>query len=555
MLKSLFINNVVLIDKLDLNFSRGLTVFSGETGAGKSVLLDSIALVLGSRSDVKMIRTGADKLSVTAVFEINNKNTALNLILEENGIEFEDELIIRRILTADGKSKIFLNDEPVGLKLLKEIGGYLAEIHGQFDNQGLLNESTHINVLDAYGDYKELLNKTSASFQKYKDMQKKLSQALDLYEKTVRDEEIFLHYKKELEEANVYTGEEKELTLKRAEMMNASKILENFGTAYQALKSESVTGNIRHALSAIDKVNRLTENKYQDISQNLDSVLIEIEEALSKIESTSADINLNKNEINAVEERLFALKDLARKHSCTIDDLPEVLNKITKNLENIQKNNEDIINYKKELIKLKDDYVKNALELHELRVKTGEILSLNVQKELEFLKMNKAEFKVCVEKEPDENWNIKGMDKVCFEVKTNAGQPFGELSKIASGGELARFMLALKVNLCSKTGAKTLVFDEIDTGIGGSTAESVGKKLFELSKDVQVFVVTHSPQVASFSTTHFKVSKQTQDNITTTKVELLSCEQKKEEIARMLSGEKISQEARAAADKLISKTA
>lgn len=551
MLTRLLINNVVLIEKLELEFSKGLTIFSGETGAGKSILLDSLGLVLGARADTALIRQGQEKLCVTATFELKDKKSPFFKICDENEIEVKDEIIIKRTLSRDGKSKIFLNDQPLTLKLLKELGGYLVEIHGQFDNQGLLNPLTHIDVLDAFGGYEKERAKVSDLFKKYKGTEKKLKECVDSYEKAVQEEETLKHYQNELENMKVRSGEEKELTEKRTEMMHAEKLLENLNVAYQSLHGEGLAQQIRHAMGAIDKVNRITQDKYQNIAAALDSALVELDEAVSQIESASEDISLNANEINSVEERLFALKALARKHACNIDDLPDVLENIRQKLSGLQKNSDDIMTFKKELSEIKREYLNEALNLHECRAKAGENLSSKVQSELKFLNMGKAEFRVNIEKLNEENWGEKGLDSVCFEAKTNAGQPFGSLSKIASGGELARFMLALKVNLAQKSGLETLIFDEIDSGVGGKSAEAVGNRLYKLGHDVQVMAVTHAPQVAAFSTTHFKVSKETKGDMTTTSVEKLSAKEKKEEIARMLSGEKISDEARAAAAKLI----
>ncbi len=551
MLTRLSINNVVLIEKLELEFSKGLTIFSGETGAGKSILLDSLGLILGARAETGLIRHGAEKLCVVGTFELEDKKSPFFQICNENEIEAEDEIIIKRTLTPDGKSKIFLNDQPISLKLLKELGSYLVEIHGQFDNQGLLNPQTHIDVLDSFGGYDKKLLEVQELFKKFKDMQKKLKNAVSSYEKAQADEETLNHYKTELENMKVRQGEEAELNQKRTEMMHAEKLLENLNAAYQALHGQSLAQEIRHAMGAIEKVNRITEGKYQTIADALDSSLVELDEAVAQIESASEDISLNANDINSVEERLFALKALARKHNCTIDELPETLEQISKKLSEIQKNGDEIIELKKEIANIRKDYMQKALELHDLREKAAQNLSSKVGAELAFLNMGKAEFRVGISKFEEQDWHEKGMDLVCFEAKTNAGQPFSALSKIASGGELARFMLALKVNLAKKSGMETLIFDEIDSGIGGKSAEAVGNRLYKLSEDVQVMAVTHSPQVAAFSTTHFKVSKETKGEKTTTSVQKLTAQEKKEEIARMLSGEEITDEARAAAEKLI----
>lgn len=555
MLKRLIINNVVLIEKASLEFSKGLIVFSGETGAGKSVLMDSLGLVLGARSSSDLIKTGADKLSVTVEFEIENDKSPVFEICAQNGLEITNDVIIRRVLTNDGKNKIFINDEPISLKLLKEVGGCLAEINGQFASQGLLDESTHLNALDAFGGYDDVLKETAGCFEKYKNMQKKLHDAVAINEQIARDEDTLRHYQNELENMHVRENEENELNQKRNEMMHATKLVENLGAAYQALQGQSIAESVRRASGAVDRANRLTDNKYQNIADMLDSVLIELNDISSELETACANMHFCESDINAVEERYFALKSLARKHTCGVNDLPQVLADIESKLKNIEKNGEDILCMEKELIGLKDAYCQSALKLRACREHAAEILSKNVTNEFQFLKMDKAEFRVCIENATEADWCKSGMDKVHFEIKTNAGEPFGELSKIASGGELARFMLALKVSLAHSSGIETMVFDEIDSGVGGSAAEAVGNRLLRLSQSVQVMAVTHSPQVASFSTTHFKVSKHSENNQTVTDVVCLSDVEKKEEIARMLSGEKITDEARAAADKLIEKSA
>ena len=514
-------------------------------------MLDSLGLILGARAETGLIRHGAEKLCVVGTFELEDKKSPFFQICAENEIEVDDEIIIKRTLTTDAKSKIFLNDQPISLKLLKELGSFLVEIHGQFDNQGLLNPQTHIDVLDSFGGYDKKLLEVQELFKKFRDTQKKLKNAVSLYEKAQSDEETLSHYKTELENINVRQGEEAELNQKRTEMMHAEKLIENLNTAYQALHGQGLAQEIRHAMAAIEKVNRITEGKYQAIADALDSSLVELDEAVAQIESASEDISLNANDINSVEERLFALKALARKHNCTIDELPDTLEQIKKKLNDIQISGDEIIELKKEIASIRKDYMQKALELHESREKAAQNLSSKVGAELSFLNMGKAEFKVNIKKLEEEDWHEKGMDLVCFEAKTNAGQPFSALSKIASGGELARFMLALKVNLAKKSGMETLIFDEIDSGIGGKSAEAVGNRLYKLSKDVQVMAVTHSPQVAAFSTTHFMVSKETKGEKTTTSVQKLTSQEKKEEIARMLSGETITDEARAAAEKLI----
>lgn len=551
MLKALSIRDVVLIDKLNLDFTGGLSVFSGETGAGKSILLDSLGLLLGGRAETGLIRAGADKLSVSGVFEIKDKNNPFFALCAENELEIDDEIIIKRTLNLDGKGKIFLNDQPITARLLKELGAYLVEIHGQFDNQGLLNPATHLSVLDSYGDYTKKLEQTAAASREYKMLQRQLSAAEQEFAEAVKEEENLRHWTDELEKAKVRVGEEEELNRKRTELMHAEKLIENLNLAYSSLQGRDISSLIQKAQSALTRVNGLTENRFADIGEALDTALIQLDEAISRIEEASSEINLNAGEADAVEERLFALKALARKHGCTIDSLPEVLENFRKRLEALDKGGEDITDLHRAVEQAKKEYIRLAEDLSAARAKAAATLDKAVMKELPPLKMERAVFATEITRLPENEWGEKGFDKVSFTVSTNPNSPRGALNKIASGGELSRFMLALKVNLAQKSSVETLIFDEVDAGIGGATAQAVGERLARLAENVQVLLVTHSPQVAAFSRQHFKVSKSTQNNITTTKVHQLSAAEKKEEIARMLSGEKITDEARAAAGVLI----
>ena len=551
MLKSLSVRNVVLIEKLDLDFSEGLSVFSGETGAGKSILLDSLGLILGKRGEVGLIRQGADKLTVSAVFEIKDKTNPFFELCAQNDLEVDDEIIIKRSLSADGKSKIFINDQQITQKLLKELGAYLVEIHGQFDNQGLLNPANHLSVLDGFGGYKDELTKTTQAYNSYKSLLNKLKQAKEDFLKNSTDEENLKHWVDELEKAKIKEGEFQELSDKRAEAMNAEKILENFNTAYSYLQGKDVASVLQKAQSAISKVNQLTDNKFEDIANLLDTVLIDFDEIINQIEQASNQINHNSQEAENIEERLFTLKALARKHQCEIDDLTSVLENLKSKLLLINNSEEEILKLNKQLVVAKEEYIKNAAVVRELRKKAAKDLDIKVASELAPLKMERAKFVTNIEPVDENSWSANGMDNVYFSVSTNANTEQSALNKIASGGELSRFMLALKVNLAQKSSVDTLIFDEIDTGIGGATAQAVGERLSKLSNSVQVLVVTHSPQVAAFSKEHFKVSKHTENEVTTTSVCMLNEEQKREEIARMLSGDVITDEARAAAKILI----
>lgn len=551
MLKSLSVRNVVLIDSLNLEFSGGLSVFSGETGAGKSILLDSLGLLLGNRADSGLIRSGADKLTVSGVFELADKNNPFFCLCAENDIEVDDEIIIKRSLTIDGKSKILLNDQPITLRLLKELGAYLVEVHGQFDNQGLLNPATHLSVLDTFSGYNAELTALANSYQSYKNLQKQLKNAEQAFADASREEDNLRHWADELEKAKVKKGEEDELNRKRNELMHAEKIIESLNTAYTSLQGRDIASSIQKAQSALAKVNSLTENKFADIDEELNTALIQLDEAVARIEQASSEISLDSGEADSVEERLFALKALARKHQVNVDDLPDVLTGFKAKLAAIDKGGTDIADLHMAVEKARKEYMQKAAKITELRQKAARVLDAAVMAELPPLKMEKAKFVTEIKPLAESDWSERGSDAVCFTVATNPSSPQGPLSKIASGGELARFMLALKVNLAQKSSVETLVFDEVDSGIGGATAQAVGERLFRLAQKVQVLVVTHSPQVAAFSNEHFKVSKATENNVTLTRVEKLSGDEKKEEIARMLSGEKISDEARAAAEVLI----
>ena len=490
MLQSLSIRNVVLIDKLDLDFKSGLSVLTGETGAGKSILLDSLGLVLGNRAETSLIRQGEDKLSVTAQFSLQKQTPALRALLDEYEIEADDELLIKRSLTRDGKGKIFINDQPAGAKLLKEIGKYLVEVHGQFDNQGLLNPANHLDVLDAYGAYKPLVERTAAAFAAYKKARAARQEAEKNIARAKEDEENLRHWVDELEKMNPRPDEEDELGKKRQEMMT---------------ERADVQGAIRSAQSAMDKANTLVDGRYQTIIDMLDQALIDISETVNELEEVSHNVSLNQNELENIEERLYALRGLARKHNVAVSDLPQTLADFRNRLSTIELGEEGIAALRKAEDTAKLDYVKAANELSSARQAAALQLDNKVMSELPPLKMEKARFVTVVEKMDESGWSEKGFNNVYFTVATNPNSPQGPLNKIASGGELARFMLALKVNLAQSSSVATMIFDEVDAGVGGATAQAVGERRARLARDVQVRVVTHSPQVAACGNNHFKV--------------------------------------------------
>jgi len=552
MLQSLSIRNVVLIDKLDIDFKPHLSVLTGETGAGKSILLDSLGLVLGKRAETSLIRQGEDKLSVTAVFDAEPQNKELQSLLAENELDGGDEIIIKRVLGRDGKGKIFFNDQPISARLLKDIGKYLVEIHGQFDNQGLLNPANHRSVLDAFGNYPEVLSNVKKTYHEYKDASRRRAQAEADISKAKEEEENLRHWVKELERLNPVKGEEEELSKRRQELMHAEKILESLNYAYGVLtQGNDVQSALRQAQSAIDKANQYVDGKFDEVYAALDRALIEASDAVERIESASEDINLNSAEQENIDSRLFALKDVARKHGVAVDDLEETLTRFKEQLNAIELGEDGISSLRKAEQEKRLAYLQAANELHNIRVSAAAELDKLVMSELPPLKMEKARFITQVDKQEETLWSEHGFDDVYFTVATNPNSPQGPINKIASGGELSRFMLALKVNLAKSSSVCSMIFDEVDAGIGGATAQAVGERLARLADNVQVLVVTHSPQVAAKGSSHFKVEKQTVDNVTTTSVKELDSAARKEEIARMLAGEKITNEARAAAQALM----
>ncbi len=551
MLRSLNINNVVLIDRLDIDFAPGFGVLTGETGAGKSILLDSLGLVLGKRAETSLIRQGTDKLSVTAVFDTPD-NIEFHTLLEENDLEAGDEIMVKRNLNTTGAGKIFFNDQPISAKLLKEIGKYLVEIHGQFDNQGLLNPANHLAILDAFGGYEALKQSCRQSFNDYREAVKRRAAAEHDIAKAKEDEDNLRHWIKELERTAPCQGEMAELQSRRQELMHAEKIIENLNYAYNALTSgRDVSSALRSAQSGIDKANGYVAGKYDEIYAALDRALIEVTDVIDAIESASADIGVNADEQENIDSRIFALKDLARKHGVDVEELSAKLEEFKRQLSSIEMGEDGLTALRQDEQNKRLAYVAAANALHQARVEAAQKLDKLVMAELPPLKMDKARFETVITAKDETAWSDKGFDDVCFTVATNPNSPRGPINKIASGGELSRFMLALKVNLMSAGSVPTMIFDEIDAGIGGAVAQAVGERLARLGQSVQVLVVTHAPQVAALGTSHFKVEKHTKDDITTTTVYCLSAAERQEEIARMLAGETITDEARAAALKLM----
>lgn len=555
MLTSLSIRNVVLIKQLDLDFSGGLSVLTGETGAGKSILLDSMGLALGERAEGRLVRSGCDKASVSAQFAVSSKHPVWK-ILKEHDIDFEqgEEIILRRTLGNDGRSKAFINDEPVGVRLLNKIGGVLVEIHGQFESHGLLDVSTHRGVLDDFGGLNVLCEGCSNAYVSWDEAKKKRIDAENSLAKAKADEELLRHNASELEQFAPKQGEEEELAGKRAILMNSEKLIEGINLAYAAITTESdVSSAIRKAQSRIEQIAEMAGGKLDELVETLERAQIETSEATSLLEASADIVELDPSELERAEERLFAMRSLARKHGVGVDELSDLLAEFKEQLASLDNGVGHIADLQKAEENARNEYMIAAKKLSDARSQTASKLNKAVETELPALKLEKAKFMAQITPIEEERWGANGMDDVVFTVATNPGSDLAPIHKIASGGELARFMLALKVNLSKTSNISTIVFDEVDTGISGATAEAVGKRLAKLANDVQVLVITHSPQVASCGQHHMHVAKiVSEDSSTTnTKVVLLDENQRHEEVARMLSGETISDEAKAAASKLL----
>ena len=558
MLENLSINNIVLIDKLNVQLSNGLCVLTGETGSGKSILLDALGLAIGYRSNSRLLRNGESSGSVVATFDIKNNEACKNL-LKEMDIESDDEIIIRRILYSDGRSKAFINDVQVTQNFLQHVGETLIEIHGQNEQIGLLNSSNHREILDNFGNLIQKRNVVSEIFEKMKTSENKLKDLLEQKDNIEKEQDYLKHIINEIESLNLHANEEQELAEKRILMMNKEKVLNLLNDIKESLDGQyNIEKGISSAQHTISRGIALGENllengknAFEDIIENLEQASINVNEALSKIDEIYDNLGFDNNTLESVEERLFAIRGLARKLNIQPDLILDLKVELDEKLSNLENQEVIIGDLEKEVRELKNNFLSKAKELSELRKETAKKLSKELINELIPLKMEKTVFDVEFKELDENNWNKYGIDGVRFIATTNPGMPMNELSKIASGGELSRFMLALKVVLSKVNSVPTMIFDEIDTGISGAVAEAVGERLKKLGQSLQVLVVTHHAQVASKGNYHLKVRKEQKDGKTNTLVEVLTDKNRINEIARMFSGEIITNDALKVAEKML----
>ncbi|MFN3749563.1 MAG: DNA repair protein RecN [Sphingorhabdus sp.] len=552
MLTGLSIRDVVLIEALDLEFDAGLGVLTGETGAGKSILLDALGLALGARADSGLVRSGADKAQVTASFEAPPATSPLAGLLRENEIDVEpgEPLMVRRSLRADGGSKAFINDQPCSAALLRDVGLHLVEIHGQHDDRGLLNPRGHRALLDAFGRCDTA--SVSGPFAAWQDAKAKLESAREALENAARDREWLEHAVTELRRFAPQEGEEESLAGERADMQKGERIAEDLRAVLEAFEgSDSGLAKLRSAARKLDRV--ATEHSLlAEALTALDRAVIEASEAEDKLIAATQALSFDPERLDAIEVRLFDLRGLARKHNVRPEELAQLAEELAAKLDAIEAGGEGLAKLEADVARHGEAYRKAASALSTQRKEAAKRLDAAVAGELAPLKLDAAKFQTAVEELPEDRWTATGMDRVEFLISTNPGAPFAPLAKIASGGELSRFILALKVALAEEGGATTIIFDEIDRGVGGAVASAIGERLARLAgAGKQLLAVTHSPQVAAKGQAHYFIAKSSEGTVTRTGVTRLDPEGRRQEIARMLSGAEITDEARAQAARLM----
>ena len=553
MLAQLSIRDIVLIERLDLSFEPGLSVLTGETGAGKSILLDSLSLALGGRGDGSLVRHGTERGQVTAVFDVPG-NHAARALLRDNGIDDDGDLIFRRQQSADGRTKAYVNDQPVSVQLMRQAGQLLVEIHGQHDDRALVDTDAHRLLLDAFGGLSESAADVGLLYHQWKDAERTLRRHREKVEAAAREADYLRSSVEELETLSPQDGEEDALAETRARMMKAERIAGDINEA-----SEFLNGNASPVPLIAALVRRLERKSHEapglleETVEQLDLALNHLSDAQMAVDVALRKTEYDPKELERTEERLFALRAAARKYSVPVTGLPALAAKMIADLADLDAGEEKLVQLQARLTEARAAYEISARALSEKRHHTAEALAAAVMAELPALKLERARFTVEITTAPDGGAE-EGIDTVEFHVQTNPGTRPGPIMKVASGGELSRFLLALKVALADRGSAPTLVFDEIDTGVGGAVADAIGQRLKRLSATVQVLSVTHAPQVAARAATHLLISKGPVEGSETvaTRVARMDDGARTEEIARMLAGASVTDEARAAAARLLS---
>jgi DNA repair protein RecN (Recombination protein N) len=552
MLSRLSIRDIVLIDRLDIDFAEGLAVLTGETGAGKSILLDAFALALGARGDQSLVRHGQEQGQVTAVFEVGSKHPA-RAILAANDLPAEDALILRRVQLADGRTRAFVNDQPASVQVMKQLGAALVEIHGQHDDRALVDAATHRRLLDAFG----ALEGAAAALEALWEARRATQDAADAQragiERARAEGDWLRHAADEIDKLKPETGEETALATRRTAMMQAEKVAEDLRDANEAVTgAHSPVPPLAGAIRRLERRQAQAPALIEPVVKSLDVALNALEEARTHLEHALRAADIDPAEMERIEERLFALRAAARKYNVPVDDLAALARKYREDLALIDAGEGRLKALEKAAAQADAAYRAAALALSKARAKAAGALDKAVNGELKPLKLERAKFSTAIESDAKAA-GPSGIDRVEFWVQTNPGTRPGPLMKVASGGELARFLLALKVVLADRGSAPTLVFDEIDTGVGGAVADAIGVRLGRLGRGAQVLAVTHAPQVAARAGRHYVISKDALEKgrRVATRVAEVAAERRREEIARMLAGAEITNEARAAAERLI----
>jgi DNA repair protein RecN (Recombination protein N) len=552
MLARLSIRDIVLIERLDIDFLTGLAVLTGETGAGKSILLDAFALALGGRGDASLVRHGAEQGQVTAVFDVP-KNHPATVILRDNGFEDTGELILRRMQWADGRTRAFINDQPVSVQTLKAVGATLVEIHGQHDERALVDTATHRRLLDAFAGLEADVAAVEALWDARRTARVALDEHRAAMEHAAREADYLRHASDELKQLSPQEGEEAALAERRATMMQGEKIAEDLREAQAAVGGpQSPVASLAAAVRRLERRAGSAPSLIEPAVKAMDAAINALEEADQHLHAALAAADFDPLELERIEERLFALRGAARKYTTPVEGLAALAQRYADDVALIDAGVGRLKELEKAAAAADKAYDAAAKKLSAARAKAAEKLARAVNAELAPLKLERAKFSTQIEADAAAP-GPQGFDRVEFWVQTNPGTRPGPLMKVASGGELSRFLLALKVVLSDRGSAPTLVFDEIDTGVGGAVADAIGARLARLAEKVQVMAVTHAPQVAARADQHLLISKDALDKgrRVATRVATLAREHRREEIARMLAGAEITAEARAAAERLI----
>lgn len=556
MLTQLSIRNIVLIEQADIALEQGLCVLSGETGAGKSILLDSLGLVLGARADSGLVRQGEAQGSVTAEFDITD-NDAAKTTMAELELEPSDALIIRRTLASDGKTRCLVNDQAVTVAALKKLGETLVEVHGQHDQKSLQDNALHRAILDDYAGLATQRKQVAAAYCTWRECVNAVDSLKADIERAAREQDYLQHMRNELSQLAPQPGEEEQLASQRMLMMQSEKLFEVINEAIGELNhGKGVIALLRSAQRTLTRSALTSGEAYTPVIEGLEKAAIEAEEAIYALEKNGHESAFDPQKLEVIEERLFALKAAGRKYNVTVDELAALYAQVEEKLSLIDSQEHHLHSAEADVAKAREEFLTHAQKLSDARKKVAVKLEKAIEKELAPLKMDNTRFRVAVDAQDDSGWSEWGMDSVRFECATNVTKgdkdiAYAALNKIASGGELSRFMLAMKVALSSVRSTPTLIFDEIDTGTGGAVAAAIGERLAMLGASAQVLVVTHLPQVAARGGQHLLVRKQEKAKRVVTLVEQLSLDQREEELARMLAGATVTPEARRAAQKLL----